>query len=892
MFTSEIRERFLNFFAKREHKIVSSSPVVPHNDPTLLFTNAGMVQFKDIFTGIETRDYSRATTSQKCIRAGGKHNDLEQVGFTARHHTFFEMLGNFSFGDYFKEDAIKFAWDFLTQELQIDKDRLLVTVYHSDEEAANIWKKVAGNVTIIPIHTSDNFWSMGDTGPCGPCSEIFFDHGDSVFGGMPGTKDENGDRYMEIWNIVFMQFEQLAGGEKKPLKKQSIDTGMGLERVAAVMQGVRDNYQNDLFRQIIGDIQDISKTKHNDTFASYKVIADHIRSISFLMADGVVPSNEGRGYVLRRILRRAMRHGNLIGVRDPFLYKISEKFIDIMRDTYPELESARSLITSCVINEEEKFLDTLDRGLKFLQDDIKEIASGGELSGEKAFKLYDTYGFPLDLTQDVLKPKNIRVDTIGFEKALLEQKKRAKWGGSGEEKESLIWHEIKEKIEAVEFIGYEKYECESTILAIVADEKSVKSSLGHDSIFVVTDKTVFYGESGGQCGDTGAAVSGDQRLKIKNTLKFCNTIIAHEIDTQSCVLKVGQKIALKIDLGKRKKIMANHTATHLLQSALRKVLGNHVTQRGSNVNDERLRFDFSHNESIGDDDLLQIEYMVNNWISENYKVACRTMDKAEAMKSGAMALFGEKYDDVVRIVDVHRESEKNEDGCCSCSSNRGSNGCASVSMELCGGCHVSNTSEICAFKILSDASIGSGIRRIEAITGTSVIKYCNQMESAIRSIACTMKCTCSEVEQKTSDLIDCLKNKSKELLCVRQETALQLTEFQKVSDFTVALSFVRDYEIDEMRSLNDKIKHKSDVVIIVNIDSFGNKMFIIVSVSEALSKKYSANNVLKYGLTLIDGKGGGSAVFAQGGGAWNDNCCCADDVLRAMVDYINKLTHE
>ena len=640
MYSSEIRSKFLKFFESNGHKILESSSVVPQNDPTLLFTNAGMVQFKDIFTGLETREYKRATTSQKCIRAGGKHNDLDQVGFTARHHTFFEMLGNFSFGDYFKEDAINFAWTFLTKELGLDKNRLSVTVFHEDEEAAQIWKKVAGNITIIPIATNDNFWSMGDTGPCGPCSEIFFDHGPEIFGGMPGTPDEDGDRYMEIWNIVFMQFEQKAGGERIPLTKKSIDTGMGLERITTAMQGLHDNYECDLFRGLIENIREISHTTYENTYPSYKVIADHIRSVSFLISDGIIPSNEGRGYVLRRILRRAMRHGNLLGIKRPFLFDLSKNFIASMKNAYPELEKNEATISSVIKNEEEKFLDTLDRGLKILQNDSQSLSAGDTLSGDIAFKLYDTYGFPLDLTQDILKSKKISVDINRFEECLHEQKTRAKWAGSGDKKEDEIWHALKEKLAPTEFKGYETEKLESRILAIVVDGKEVDTINEGCEGYIVTEATPFYAECGGQCGDAGMILNKEKGsvFEVHKTLKFCDTLIAHQGKLLSSSLSANEKVKLKLYRDNRPMTKANHTAVHLLQAALRKILGNHVVQRGSYLDSSRLRFDFSHNAALTSEQLTQVEYQVNEWILQHLSVACSVMKKEEAIAAGAKSM--------------------------------------------------------------------------------------------------------------------------------------------------------------------------------------------------------------------------------------------------------------
>jgi alanyl-tRNA synthetase len=834
--------------------------MVPQNDPSLLFTNAGMVQFKNVFLGLETRSYKRAATAQKCIRAGGKHNDLDQVGFTARHHTFFEMLGNFSFGDYFKEEAINFAWHFLTKELRLSTDRLLVTIFHTDKEAESIWRKVAPGVLIIPISTTDNFWSMGDVGPCGPCSEIFYDLGDDVAGGMPGTPDEGGDRYMEIWNIVFMQFDQQKNGEKVPLRKQSIDTGMGLERIASVMQGKKDNYLIDLFENIIDRIKTISSTNYENTYPSYKVIADHIRSVSFLIADGVVPSNEGRGYVLRRILRRAMRHGSLIRIEKPFLFELSDVLVDAMKDAYPELEKCKAVIASTILREEENFLETLGRGLKILQADTKEIPSGGILGGEKAFKLYDTYGFPLDLTQDILKSENISVDVAGFEKALQEQQSRSKWAGSGETKEEEIWHVLREKLKPTEFCGYEKVEDRSNIVAIVQNSAEV-SSLSAGKAFLVTESTPFYAECGGQCGDTGLLETSAGIFRVTNTLKFRDAIVAHEGELISGGLKVRDDVRLKIDCAKRQKIMANHTATHLLQAALRSILGEHVVQRGSSLNDSRLRLDFSHGSAVSADDLLKIEDMVNEWVLQNLDVTRSTMPKNEAISAGAMALFGEKYGDFVRTVRV-------------------GNG---ESFELCGGTHVSSTGKIGVFKILSETSIGSGIRRIEAITGRKVLEYLGEIEKSLDQLAGKLKCAKSEVASKFDDVLLKLKQKNQEISAYKQRSAMEKMRTTIKNDMAVHSLVISDFGADELRPLNDAIRSKNPSGIVIILNQSDEKVSLLVSVEKDLQNKYNAGQILKIGLEPLNGSGGGSSALAQGGGTGKS---LISEALERMHDAI------
>nr|MCR5224472.1 alanine--tRNA ligase [Alphaproteobacteria bacterium] len=729
------------------------------------------------------------------------------------------------------------------------------------EEAKQIWKKVAGDITIIPIATSDNFWSMGDTGPCGPCSEIFYDHGDSVPGGMPGTPEEDGDRFMEIWNVVFMQFEQLQNGERIPLKKKSIDTGMGLERIAGVMQGVLDNYQTDTFKSIISEIKSVSKTNHEDIFPSYKVIADHIRSVSFLIAEGILPSNEGRGYVLRRIMRRAMRHGNLLGIKEPFLYKLSDTLVDVMKGAYPELEKRKSLIASTIHTEEEKFLDTLDRGLKILQNDVKDIPSHGVLSGDKAFKLYDTYGFPLDLTQDILKADNITVDTEGFEKALQEQKNRAKWAGSGEKKESVIWHQLKEKLKQSEFVGYDQDQSTGKILAIIQNDAEV-NSLSSGKAYIVTDTTPFYAECGGQCGDTGTISTEHGVFKVTDTQKFCDTIIAHEGELISGHFNLNDNVNLQINSENRKKIRANHTATHLLQAALRQVLGEHVAQRGSSLDENRLRFDFANNSALSEEDLLKVEHIVNTWITDDLLVNCIPMTKSDAIAAGATALFGEKYGDVVRTVCVGNEK---------------------VSFELCGGTHVRSTGQIGAFKILSEVSIGAGIRRIEAITGLKVLEKLGELEHAINSLADKLKCAPTDISQKISDLLTELKRKNQEIATQKISTAVSQLQISQKNGVNVYLSEICDYSVDEMRSLNDAIRkqYTSGINVILNKDN--KKVSIIVSVSKDLQVKYNAGQLLKKAVAVLNGNGGGNASFAQGGGSLSAS---TKDAVQQIVDAL------
>lgn len=848
MLTAEIRSNYLKYFENNGHRIVESSSLIPENDPSLLFTNAGMVQFKNVFTGLETRPFKRATSSQKCVRAGGKHNDLDQVGFTARHHTFFEMLGNFSLGDYFKEEAIPFAWNFLTNELKLPREKLLVTVYHTDDEAAEIWKKVAGNITIIPIATSDNFWSMGDTGPCGPCTEIFYDHGEQMAGGMPGTPDEDGDRFMEIWNIVFMQFEQKSNGERVPLAKKCIDTGMGLERIAAVMQGVDDNYLIDLFRGIVDEIKSISGTNFSDLYPSYKVIADHIRSISFLIADGVVPSNEGRGYVLRRILRRAMRHGNLIGIKRPFLYELFDSVEESMKDAYPELVKSGELVKTTIRQEEEKFLDTLERGLKILESEVRSVPEGGVLSGEKAFKMYDTYGFPIDLTEDILKSKKISVDLSGFEEALKEQKNRTKWAGSGDQKEAPVWHHLSEKLNPTHFSGYERDEGKGRVLSLVKDDIEVNSLSEGEEGYVVTDSTVFYSECGGQCGDKGYIDTPKGKFVVSDTRKFCGKIVAHYGKVECGTISVFENSNLLIDQSVRRAVEANHTVTHLLQAALRTVLGNHIAQRGSYIDNERLRFDFSHTSAVSSEDLEKVEDIVNGEILRNETVTIKEMSKDEAISAGAMALFGEKYGSSVRTVKIM-------------------DGDRVVSFELCGGTHVLSTGKIGLFKILSESSIGSGIRRIEAITGTSVLNYIRERDLLINKISSDLKCSSAQVNEKLQDILNSLKASEKRLQKYRQEEAIAKIRKIDTDKAPVWAVLVDDYTIDELRDLNDVLKTRYPSEIIALVDQNGDKFSMIITVGRNLQKQFNAGSILKKCIGKFGGRGGGSATFAQGGGS-------------------------
>ncbi len=728
---NEIRSSFLNYFKKNGHEVVASSPLVPRNDPTLMFTNAGMVQFKNVFTGLESRPYSTAATAQKCVRAGGKHNDLDNVGYTARHHTFFEMLGNFSFGDYFKERAIELAWNLITKEFGIDKSRLLVTVYHTDDEAHGLWQKIAGlsDRRIIRIPTSDNFWAMGDTGPCGPCSEIFYDHGEHIWGGPPGSPEEDGDRFIEIWNLVFMQYEQISKEERVGLPRPSIDTGMGLERIAALLQGKHDNYDIDLFRNLISaSVEATGVAAEGEHRASHRVIADHLRSAAFLIADGVLPSNEGRGYVLRRIMRRAMRHAQLLGARDPLMFKLLPTLVREMGQAYPELVRAEALISETLKLEETRFRKTLERGLGLLSDATSTLSKGDMLDGETAFKLYDTYGFPLDLTQDALRAREINVDLSGFTDAMERQKAEARksWAGSGEAQTETIWFELKEKFGATEFLGYDTEEAEGAVQAIVKDGKSVDSASEGETVQIVVNQTPFYGESGGQMGDAGVIVAGSAKVEISDVQKKGEGLFVHYGRVVSGTLKVNDAAVLTVDHGRRGQLRANHSATHLLHEALREVLGTHVAQKGSLVAPERLRFDVSHPKPMSEEELKTVEEMANEIVLQNAPVTTRLMSVDDAIAEGAMALFGEKYGDEVRVVGMGTGV-------------RGAKAGKPYSVELCGGTHVRATGDIGLVHVLGESAVGAGVRRIEALTGSAARDYLAAQDERVKTLASLLK---------------------------------------------------------------------------------------------------------------------------------------------------------
>ncbi|RWE90936.1 alanine--tRNA ligase, partial [Mesorhizobium sp.] len=743
---NEIRSAFLDYFRKEGHEVVASSPLVPRNDPTLMFTNAGMVQFKNVFTGFESRPYSRATTSQKCVRAGGKHNDLDNVGYTARHHTFFEMLGNFSFGDYFKERAIELAWNLITREFGIAKDRLLVTVYHTDDAAAGFWKKIAGlpEDRIIRIATSDNFWAMGDTGPCGPCSEIFYDHGADIPGGPPGSADEDGDRFIEIWNLVFMQFEQVTKAERIELPRPSIDTGMGLERIAAVLQGEHDNYDIDLFKALIRASEEATGVKaEGKNRASHRVIADHLRASSFLIADGVLPSNEGRGYVLRRIMRRAMRHAQLLGARDPLMWRLVPALVREMGQAYPELVRGQPLISETLKLEETRFRKTLARGLGLLADATETLGSGDRLDGETAFKLYDTYGFPLDLTQDALRPRGVSVDLDGFNAAMERQKAEARksWAGSGDAATETVWFAVRENAGATEFLGYDTEQAEGIVQALVRDGVAVESAVAGDSVGVVVNQTPFYGESGGQMGDTGTISGEGFAIEVTDTQKKGDGLFVHFGKVAKGTVRTGEAVELKADHVRRTRLRSNHSATHLVHEALREVLGTHVAQKGSLVAPERLRFDFSHPKPISSEELERVEAMANEIVVQNSPVTTRLMSVDDAIAEGAMALFGEKYGDEVRVVSMGTAVTGDKAG-------------KPYSVELCGGTHVGATGDIGLVRLVSEGAVAAGVRRIEALTGEAARKHLDEQDKRLKAVAAALKISPADVPARVEALLD------------------------------------------------------------------------------------------------------------------------------------------
>jgi alanyl-tRNA synthetase len=856
---NDIRKAFLDYFAGHGHAVVDSSPLVPRNDPTLLFTSAGMVQFKNVFTGVESRPYKRAVTSQKCVRAGGKHNDLENVGYTARHHTFFEMLGNFSFGDYFKDVAIDLAWTLVTKDFGLSKERLIVTVHTSDEEAAGHWKKIAGlpESKIVRIPTADNFWSMGDTGPCGPCTEIFYDHGEHIPGGPPGSPDADGDRFVEIWNLVFMQFEQVTPEKLIDLPKPSVDTGMGLERIAAVMQGTHDNYAIDMMRALINASAEASHTDADGAHRfSHRVIADHLRASAFLIADGVLPSNEGRGYVLRRIMRRAMRHAHLIGCAEPLMWRLVPTLIVEMGQAYPELVRAQVLITETLRLEETRFKRTLDRGLKLLDEATGTLKKGDMLDGETAFKLYDTYGFPLDLTQDALKSRGIGVNLDGFNAAMERQRAEARkaWAGSGEAATEGIWFQIKEDVGASEFLGYEAEAAEGKIVAIVVKGARVEAAKAGEDALIIVNQTPFYGESGGQIGDTGAIAGKDGKATVADTQKKAGDLHVHVARVEEGSFRVGEQVTLSVDGARRQGLRNHHSATHLLHEALRRRLGTHVTQKGSLVAPDRLRFDFSHPKGLGADDLAVIESEVNRQIRVNDAVVTRLMDPDEAVRQGAMALFGEKYGAEVRVVSMGGR----EDG-------------HLFSTELCGGTHVRRTGDIGLFKIVGESAVAAGVRRIEAVAGEAAQAYFQAQEAALKEAAEALKVTPAEVPARVQALLDERRKLERELAETRQKLATGGTGGDRDSKDVNGVRFVprllEGVPAKDLKPMADIIKKNIGSGIVALVSVADGKASLVVGVTDDLTSRINAVDLVRAGSEALGGKGGGGRPdMAQAGG--------------------------
>ncbi len=875
---NDIRSTFLDSFEANGHTVVESSPLVPRNDPTLMFTDAGMVQFKNVFTGLEKRDYTRAVSSQKCVRAGGKHNDLDNVGYTARHHTFFEMLGNFSFGDYFKEEAIAYAWDLLTKDYGLDKDKLLVTVYHTDDDAAAIWKKYAGlsDDKIIRIPTDDNFWSMGATGPCGPCTEIFYDHGDKIWGGPPGSADEDGDRFIELWNLVFMQYEQQENGDRDELPKPSIDTGMGLERLGALLQGKHDNYDTDLMRDLIeASAHATSSDPDGDGKMHHRVIADHLRSTSFLIADGVLPSNEGRGYVLRRIMRRAMRHAHLLGAKDPVMHSLVPALVAQMGQAFPELTHAQSRIEETLFHEETRFKTTLDRGLKLLDAELEGLPEGAALPGDTAFKLYDTYGFPLDLTQDALREKGISVDTDGFDTAMAAQKTKARaaWSGSGEAADEIVWFDVADKNGVTEFIGYTDEQAEGQVLAIVKDGALVDSAAAGESVQVVLNQTPFYAESGGQVGDSGVLLADGVRAKITDVKKKAGVFV-HMTTILEGTLTVGVAAELKVDPVRRGAIRANHSATHLLNEALRNTLGTHVAQRGSLNAADRLRFDFSHQKAMTADELATVEAEVNTYIRQNAAVSTRIMTPDEAREMGAQALFGEKYGDEVRVVSMGIE-----DG-----SGKGL-GKNTYSLELCGGTHVKHLGDIGVFKLVSEGASASGVRRIEALTGLGALAYISKRENALNAAAGVLKTTPELLPERVKVLLNERKAMQNELDNLRKQLAMAGSGQAQVSAVSVGgkpflAQVLKDVSGKDLRGFIDEHKTRIGSGVILLIADTGGRAAVAAGVTDDLTDKISAVDIVRVAAEVLGGKGGGGRPdMAQAGGASAEN---ADEAIEAV----------
>ncbi|MDH3263413.1 MAG: alanine--tRNA ligase [Paracoccaceae bacterium] len=886
---NEIRSTFLDYFARNGHEVVDSSPLVPRNDPTLMFTNSGMVQFKNLFTGVEHRGYTRATTAQKCVRAGGKHNDLDNVGYTARHHTFFEMLGNFSFGDYFKEAAIPYAWELLTRDFGIPKEKLLVTIYHTDEEAAAIWKKVAGlpEERIIRIPTDDNFWRMGPTGPCGPCTEIFYDHGDHIWGGPPGSKDEEGDRFIEIWNLVFMQNEQLPDGSLRVLDMQSIDTGMGLERVGALLQGKHDNYDTDLMRSLIeASAGATSSDPDGPGKVHHRVIADHLRSTSFLIADGVMPSNEGRGYVLRRIMRRAMRHAHLLGTEEPLMHRLVPALVGQMGQAYPELTRAKALIAETLKLEETRFKQTLDRGLKLLDDELTKLPEGTPLPGEAAFRLYDTYGFPLDLTQDAMREKGRAVDTAGFDAAMAEQKAKARaaWAGSGEQKDAAVWFELAETAGATEFLGYETERAEGQVIAVVSDGKALDRVEPGQTAWVVVNQTPFYAEAGGQVADHGhfrKLADHDTTGAVSDVQKFAGgRVIGHKLTPDGGPIAVGDAVAMEVDHPRRTAIRANHSATHLMHEALRRALGEHVAQKGSLNAEDRLRFDFSHAKAMSGSELETVEEEVNAFVRQNSPVETRIMTPDEARALGAQALFGEKYGDEVRVVSMGTQH----------GSGKGADR-ETYSIELCGGTHVRRTGDIGGFVLLGDSASSAGVRRIEALTGEAARKHLSAEARRVAEIAATLKAQPGDLVDRVKALLDERKALQNEVAQLRRDLALSGgpgagagAELRQVAGVPFLAQVLSGVSGKDLPPLIDEHKARIGSGAILLIAEAGGKAAVAAGVTEDLTGRISAVDLVKAAAAALGGKGGGGRPdLAQAGGASAENAEAAIRAAEAVI---------
>jgi len=882
---NEIRNSFLKYFEKNDHKIVESSNLVPNNDPTLMFANSGMVQFKNVFTGLEKRDYQRATTSQKCVRAGGKHNDLENVGYTPRHHTFFEMLGNFSFGDYFKEHAIELAWNLITKDFGLDKNKLYFTVFNEDDDAFNLWKKITGlgEDRIIKISTSDNFWSMGETGPCGPCSEIFYDHGKHLKGGLPGTKEQDGDRYIEIWNLVFMQFEQISKDKRIDLPKPSVDTGMGLERITALLQGTHDNYETDHFIKLINSISETVKVKPSEkNISSFRVIADHLRASSFLIAEGVLPSNEGRGYVLRRIMRRGMRHSHMLGAKEPIFFNIYKTLMNEMSENYPELNRAESLIKETLRTEEEKFLVLLERGMKILNEEISKVDK--TLTGEVAFKLYDTYGFPLDLTEDILKNKSLTVDHKKFKTLMTKSKELAKknWKGSGDSSVEEMWFGIKDKLGPTEFLGYETNQAEGTILSLIKDNKEVKSLKKDDEAVIILNQTPFYGESGGQIGDTGFIKSGEFKFKVNDVQKKIGDLFIHYGKVENGSIKLNDNVEMKIDGERRENVRAYHSATHLLHESLRRVLGAHVTQKGSLVAPDRLRFDFSHMKPISEEEINKIENFVNNMIEKKSDVKTRLMTPKEAVENGALALFGEKYGEEVRVLSMGNEKDKY------------------FSTELCGGTHVRNTGDIGKFKIVSQSSIAAGVRRVEALRDKQLQEYLTKKEKLsdlstqkneelIKELSSKIIKLGGKPNLNNENHIDLIKDLTKQFdqLSVNKilsNKSKNIIKDESINNIKVRFQKITDLPPKDLRKLIDIGKKDIGDGIVIIFASKEGKIGLAVGVTDKLTNNYDAVKFVKIGSEIVGGKGGGGrADFAQAGGTDPSKIDQAIEKLKSLI---------